>query len=79
MLNNQSVTDALDREETTSISCFNFSTLCTNINHDKSLKTFNTLIDFCFKGGDREFISGNGQMGLNRQKIEGQICSLCQK
>ena len=64
ILNNQPVTDALNkgdsRGKATSISCFDFSTLHTKIPFDKLLKVFNELIDFCFKGGNDEFISVYG-------------------
>ena len=34
------------------ISCFDFSTLYTNIPHDKLLERLNNLVDFAFKGGN---------------------------
>ena len=34
------------------ISCFDFSTLYTNIPHDKLLEKLNDLVDFAFKGGN---------------------------
>lgn len=46
--------------EASSISCFDFSTLYKKIPLDKLLKGFNELVDFCFKGGDRQFIFVDG-------------------
>ena len=34
------------------LSCFDFSTLYTNIPHDKLLEKLNDLVDFAFKGGN---------------------------
>ena len=42
------------------ISCFDFSTLYTNIPHDKLIKKLNELVEFAFKGGDRNNICFNG-------------------
>ena len=42
------------------ISCFDFSTLYTNIPHDKLIKKLNELVDFAYKGGDRNNICFNG-------------------
>ena len=41
------------------ISCFDFSTLYTNIPHDKLLEKLNNLVDFAFKGGNRNNICFN--------------------
>ena len=41
------------------ISCFDFSTLYTNIPHDKLLKQLNDLVEFAFKGGNRNNICFN--------------------
>lgn len=41
------------------ISCFDFSTLYTNIPHDKLIERLNELIDFAFKGGNRNNICFN--------------------
>ena len=41
------------------ISCFDFSTLYTNIPHDKLLEKLNDLVDFAFKGGNRNNICFN--------------------
>ena len=68
ILNNQHVIDALDklnaRGKATSILCFGVSTLYAKIPYDKLLKAFNELIDFCFKGGDGEFIYVDGQRAI---------------
>ena len=41
------------------ISCFDFSTLYTNIPHNKLLEKLNDLVDFAFKGGNRNNICFN--------------------
>ena len=41
------------------ISCFDFSTLYTNIPHEKLLEKLNNLVDFAFKGGNRNNICFN--------------------
>ena len=41
------------------ISCFDFSTLYTNIPHNKLLEKLNSLVDFAFKGGNRNNICFN--------------------
>ena len=41
------------------ISCFDFSTLYTNIPHDKLLEKLNDLVDFAFKGGNKNNICFN--------------------
>ena len=39
------------------ISTFDFSTLYTNIPHDKLLERLDRLVDFAFKGGDKNYIN----------------------
>ena len=48
------------------ISCFDFSTLYTNIPHDKLLEKLNDLVDFTFKGGTLPTpkIRNNAQFGI---------------
>ena len=41
------------------ISCFDFSTLYTNIPHNKLIEKLNGLVEFAFKGGDRNYICFN--------------------
>ena len=41
------------------ISCYDFSTLYTNIPHHTLLDRLNNLVDFAFKGGDKNIISFN--------------------
>jgi hypothetical protein len=41
------------------ISCYDFSTLYTNIPHHTLLERLNNLVDFAFKGGDKNIISFN--------------------
>ena len=48
-----------DNKSAKSISCFDFSTLYTNIPHDKLLERLNDLIDFAFKGGNYNNICFN--------------------
>ena len=61
ILNNQPVINTInnlnERKKANSVTCFDFSTLYTKIPHAKLLKVLNELIDFCFKGGDKEYIS----------------------
>ena len=40
-----------------SISTFDFSTLYTKIPHDKLIFVMNELVDFCFKGGSKQYIA----------------------
>ena len=51
ILNNQPVINALSKfsVNATSTSCFDFSSLYTNIPHGKPMKVLNELIDFSFK------------------------------
>ena len=44
------------RNKTISISMFNFSILYANIPHDKLKSVMRELINFCFDGGEKEFI-----------------------
>lgn len=48
-----------DKKSAKRISCFDFSTLYTNIPHDKLLERLNGLVDFAFKGGNRNNICFN--------------------
>ena len=61
--NNKPVIDAMNglikRRKATSVSTFDFSTLYTKLPHDKLLMVLNSLIDFCFDGGESKFISVN--------------------
>lgn len=58
---NKKVTDKMKKinkkGKAKSISTFDFSTLYTKIPHDKLLSVLNSLIDFCFNGGSKKFIS----------------------
>ena len=45
------------RHKALSVSSFDFSTLYTNIPHDKLLHVLNELIDFCFQGGTNDIIA----------------------
>ena len=44
------------RRKATSDSTFNFSTLYTKLSHNKLLMVLNSLIDFCFDGGELQLI-----------------------
>ena len=58
--NNQPVIDAIhkinNRNKTSSISTFDFSTLYTKIPHDKLINVLNILTDFCFNAGDKKYL-----------------------
>ena len=65
MQNNKPVTDTMNglnkRKKSTSVSTFDFSTLYT-INclpRNKLLMVLNSLIDFCFDGGQSKYITVN--------------------
>ena len=71
--NNQPVLESLEKISKTNkaktISSFDFSTLYTNIPHDKLFDELCKVIDFIFKGGDRKFISVTKHGGANWVKI----------
>ena len=59
------------RRKATYVSTFDFSTLYTKFPHNRLLMIFNILIDFCFDGGESNFITVNklwGSLGKNSQK-----------
>ena len=47
------------RSKGTSISTFDFSTLYTKIPHDKLISVLNSIVDFCFNGGECDFLAIN--------------------
>ena len=47
------------RRKATFISIFHFPTLYTKLPHIKLLMVLNTLIDFCFDGGESKYITVN--------------------
>jgi hypothetical protein len=59
--NNHKVLESIDkinrRGNAKSISTYDFSSLYTNIPHDKLLMVLNAIVDFAFNGGTREYIS----------------------
>ena len=59
--NNQPVTDSIktlnSRNKALSIAAYDFSILYTNIPHNKLKNLMRELIDFCFKGREKHFIS----------------------
>ena len=61
--NNKPVIDTLNklnnRKAAKSVTTYDFSTLYTNIPHDKLIRTINSVIDFAFKGRTQEKISIN--------------------
>ena len=61
--NNKLVIDAMNglnkRRKATSVSTFDFSTLYTKFPHNKLLMILNSLIDFCFDGGECKYITVN--------------------
>ena len=63
VLNNKPVIDAMNglnkRRKATSVSTFDFSTLYTKLSHNKLLIVLNSLIDYCFDGGESKYITVN--------------------
>ena len=61
--NNKPVIDAMNGlikcRKATSVSTFDFSTLYTKLPHSKLLMVLNSLIGFCFDGGDSKYITVN--------------------
>ena len=61
--NNKPVINAMNglnkRMKATSVSTFDFSTLYTKSPHNKLLMVLNSLIDFCFDGGESKYITVN--------------------
>ena len=61
--NNKPVTDSIKkfnaRSKGTYISTFNFSTLYTKIPHDKLISVLNSIVDFCFNGGECDYLAIN--------------------
>ena len=61
--NNKPVIDAMNglikRRKATSVSTFDFSTSYTKLSHNKLLMVLNSLIGFCFDGGESKFITVN--------------------
>ena len=61
--NNKPVNDAMNglnkQRKSTSVSTFDFSTLYTKLPHNKLLMILNSLIDFCFDGGESKYITVN--------------------
>ena len=61
--NNKPVIDAMNgfnkRTKATSVSTFAFSTLYAKLPYNKLLMVFNSLINFCFDGGESKYITYN--------------------
>ena len=61
--NKKPVTDAMNglnkQRKATSVSTFDFSILYTKLPHNKLLMVLNSLIDFCFDGGESKYITVN--------------------
>ena len=61
--NNKPVTESIKRlnarNKGTSISTFDFSTLYTKIPHDKLISVLYSIVDFCFNGGECDFLAVN--------------------
>ena len=90
--NNKPVIDAMNwfnkRRKATSVPTFDFSTLYTKLPHNKLLVVLNTLIDFCFDGGESKYITVNyygarwvknikdNVISLNRQQIKDTVAYL---
>ena len=66
ILNNRPVIDNIKklnkRNKANSITCFDFSTLYTNIPHNKLIKVLNELIDFCFNPIQAGGFEGGGML-----------------
>ena len=52
-----SINNLNKRNRALSLTTFDFSTLYTNIPHDKLLSVLNELVDFCFKGSTKNYIT----------------------
>ena len=61
--NNKPVTDVMNglniQRKATSVSTFDFSILYTKLTLNKLLMVLNSLIDFCFDGGESKHITVN--------------------
>ena len=61
--NNKPVIDAMNglnkRRKATSASTFDFSILYSKLTHNRLLMVLNSLIDFCFDGGESKYITVN--------------------
>ena len=87
--NNKPVIDAINglnkQRKPTSVSTFDFSTLYTKLLHNKLLMLLNSLIDFCFDGGESKYITVNNygalwvkiikdnRICLNKQQIKDEV------
>ena len=65
--NNSQVTDAINEltkcRKENSITTFGFTILYTKLPHSKLLMVLNNLIDFCFDGGESNFINVHAYRG----------------
>ena len=59
----------------TSVSTFDFSTLYTKLPHNKLLMVLNSLIDFCFDGGESKYIIVNNYGALWVKNIKDNVMS----
>ena len=61
--NNKPFTEAIKKlnakSKGTSVSTFDFSTLYTKIPRDKLISALNSIVDFCFNGGECDYLSIN--------------------
>ena len=72
----------------TSVAAFDFSTMYTKLPHNKRLMVCNSLIDFCFDGGECKYIAVNNYgarwvknikdnvVCLNKQQIKDAVAYL---
>ena len=90
--NNKPVTDAMNglnkRRKATSVSTFDLSNLYSKLPHNKLLMVLNSLIDFCFDGGECKYITVNNYgarwvknikdnvICLNKQQIKNAVAFL---
>ena len=78
--NNKPVIDAMNglnkRRKATSVSTFDFSTFFTKLPHNKLLMLLNSLIDFCFGGGESKYITVNNYGARWVKNIKDKIICL---
>ena len=78
--NNKPVIDAMSglnkRRKAISVSTFDFSSLYTKLPHNKLRMVLNSLIDFCFDGGESKYITVNNYGARWVKNIKDNIISL---
>ena len=64
------------RRKATSVSTFDFSTLYTKLSHNKLLMVLNSLIDFCFDGGECQYITVNNYQACWVNNVKDNVICL---